>query len=76
MIFVVQFTVNGNNTVNKGKLKLYAKETEDNIRDFKSYEINGRGVSSKKYNVLVKKCGNTENGLKSNTKTNRKKYLR
>lgn len=63
-------------TVNKGKLKLYAKETEDNIRDFKSYEINGRRVSSKKYNALVKKCENTENGLKSNTKTNRKKYLR
>lgn len=63
-------------TVSKGKLKLYAKEMEDNIRNFKAYEINGKSVSIQKYNALLKKCGNTENGLKSNTKTNRKKYLK
>lgn len=63
-------------SVNKGKLKLYARETENNILDFKSYEINGKKVGVKKYNTLLKKCGSTENGLKSNTKTNRKKYLK
>lgn len=68
-------------TLSKGKLKQYAKANEVDISggqnsDYFSYMLNGKEVTSKKYKSFTKKCGNSSGGFVSNTKANRKKYLK
>lgn len=63
-------------TVGKGKIKLYAKGENVQAYGIESYQINGKKVSAKKYRALLKKCGNYEQSLNLNTKTNRKRYIK
>lgn len=68
-------------TVSKGKLKQYARANEVDIfgnhnSEMYSYTLNGKKVTAKKYKAFVKKCGKDRNYFVSNTKANRKKYLK
>lgn len=65
----------------KGKLKRYARANEvdisgnQNSKNY-SYMMNGKNVTSKKYRAFIKKCGKNHVYFVSNTKANRKKYLK
>lgn len=68
-------------TVKNGKMKLVAKTQEDRMMSsVVSYEKNGKSVGEMEYKTFVKKC-KAENykkrgHFKSNTKKNRKKFIK
>ncbi|MEE0421152.1 MAG: hypothetical protein UDG86_14030 [Lachnospiraceae bacterium] len=60
----------------KGKLKLYAEGNEDKLINKRTFTVNGRKISRKKYLSVVGKCNVKSNGyLISNNKKNRKKCI-
>lgn len=62
-------------TVNKGKLKLYARGRYDTMMNTNSYIVNGKKSNVKKYQAFLKMC-DTKELLLSNKKSNRKKFLK
>jgi len=60
----------------KGNLKLYAKSSEISMAGLAEYQINGKNVSSTKYQKTLAKCKMTNKAFYQNTKANRKKYVK
>lgn len=59
-----------------GKIRAYAKYEKDDLMNTISYKLNGKKVSSTKYNKYVKKCKASSEKFYANTKANRKKYVK
>lgn len=59
-----------------GKLKAYLEYENDKLTYTTTYKLNGKSVSSTKYNKYIKKCKTSSETFYSNTKTNRSKYVK
>lgn len=63
--------------IRNGRLKVYLDSNIENIVGKATYKVNGKKVSQKKFNSMIKGCKCKNSGyFQKNTKSNRKKYVK
>lgn len=64
-------------TMRSGRLKVYLDGNDEQLINRKTYKLNGKRITQKKYNSLIGKCGKKNKMyFQDNTKKNRAKYLK